>query len=585
MKHFLIFLITVLPLFADDQFKIVVEGKAIPLTFDPRRQVWVIEGAALRTLPASSLPMLISMVAHVPFVNRSLFQADPQTGGFHQEQFLVMIDGIPVNNAQTGHHNFLLPISGDQIERIEILRGPALSTPGFAGAAGAVNIVPARRNGFRLSLGNHRTLDTSLQWGWKGLHLASGYLSTDGFQPGLDGRKAFLHTSLHLPLKRGQLEFWGGWTQADYGAKYFYSDYDSFERTGKFLGSARWQSNLSAMASLNLTLATQYTTDRYTLIRDRPGLYENLHHTWQHSFDLMLRRMSLPLSYRLGMQIWADSIASTGIRSDQPATALGFHHRAFYSLFAESGWEKDRGFISGSLRVIGGGTAQFDAHMLAGLHLNQIWQAEFSVYRGTRFPTYTELYYTDPSHRANPDLAPELTHGIRTGVTAKQPKSETSGHLFVNRITDMIDWIGDDGNRIWASANIRTGYFSGFDLHHSRIAGNTRITLMFTRQWANLAEDLRIKPLKYHYYLPDHLASLHVSGLFFRFHLDGSLRLEREQATKKWRPFLNGGITREIGRFSIFLEMINIANTSLEKIPGIPESPRSIQAGFRFLSK
>ncbi|MDP8205990.1 MAG: TonB-dependent receptor plug domain-containing protein [Candidatus Electryonea clarkiae] len=48
-------------------------------------------------------------------------QADLSIRGGSFDQTLVMIDGLPVNDPQTGHHNMDIPVSTNDIERIEIL--------------------------------------------------------------------------------------------------------------------------------------------------------------------------------------------------------------------------------------------------------------------------------------------------------------------------------------------------------------------------------------------------------------------------------------------------------------------------------
>ena len=149
-------------LFSQEKYEIEVHGEKIPFSFDIKRDVLIIEKDFLRQFPALNLAQLISFVANMNFVCRGIFQADPQIMGFNQEQVVVMVNGIPLNNSQTGHHNFSLPLDVEQIERIEVLRGGFTSMSGFSGTGGIINIITSNKNGFKITRSSFNTTKSSL---------------------------------------------------------------------------------------------------------------------------------------------------------------------------------------------------------------------------------------------------------------------------------------------------------------------------------------------------------------------------------------------------------------------------------------
>src|SRR5688572_3582502 len=52
-----------------------------------------------------------------------------------------MVDGIRLNDSQSGHHNGDIPVGIDRIERIEIVRGTGSSLYGADAVTGTINII------------------------------------------------------------------------------------------------------------------------------------------------------------------------------------------------------------------------------------------------------------------------------------------------------------------------------------------------------------------------------------------------------------------------------------------------------------
>ena len=72
-------------------------------------------------------------------------QTDFALRGANFGQMLVLVDGVRLNDAQSGHHNGDIPVPLDAVERIEILQGPGSAIFGADAFGGTVNVITRRR--------------------------------------------------------------------------------------------------------------------------------------------------------------------------------------------------------------------------------------------------------------------------------------------------------------------------------------------------------------------------------------------------------------------------------------------------------
>ncbi len=105
------------------------------------RIISVIESKEIESSPAQSVQNLLEYVASVDVRQRGAegVQADISIRGGTFDQTLILLNGINITDPQTGHHNFNLPVNLNQIERIEILEGPAARVYGPNAFSGAIN--------------------------------------------------------------------------------------------------------------------------------------------------------------------------------------------------------------------------------------------------------------------------------------------------------------------------------------------------------------------------------------------------------------------------------------------------------------
>ncbi|TVQ34144.1 MAG: Plug domain-containing protein, partial [Wenzhouxiangella sp.] len=111
--------------FQTDIDRIQATASLLPQAWrDSVQSVVLIERDDILASPASNLAELLASTPGIDVQRRGPLQADVGIRGTAYEQTLILLDGVPLRDPQTGHHNLNLPVPLDQIERIEIVLGP-----------------------------------------------------------------------------------------------------------------------------------------------------------------------------------------------------------------------------------------------------------------------------------------------------------------------------------------------------------------------------------------------------------------------------------------------------------------------------
>ncbi|CAN5383250.1 TonB-dependent vitamin B12 receptor [soil metagenome] len=107
------------------------------------RSITVIDGEKFKQLPVSSIDELLKYVPGVEVQSRGPMgaQSDIVLRGGTFQQVLVLIDGIKLNDPLSGHFASYFPVAPSEIERIEVLRGPAAAVYGAEAVGGVINII------------------------------------------------------------------------------------------------------------------------------------------------------------------------------------------------------------------------------------------------------------------------------------------------------------------------------------------------------------------------------------------------------------------------------------------------------------
>jgi vitamin B12 transporter len=107
------------------------------------RNIFVLQSDYISKLPINSLDELLRYVPGIEIQARGPkgSQSDIVMRGGTFQQVLVIIDGLRLNDPNTGHFNGYIPIVPGEIDRIEILKGASSAVYGSDAVGGVINII------------------------------------------------------------------------------------------------------------------------------------------------------------------------------------------------------------------------------------------------------------------------------------------------------------------------------------------------------------------------------------------------------------------------------------------------------------
>lgn len=151
--------------------------------------VSVIDEADIRVLKPQSLADILAIAPGMHVRRGARQEAYLRLRGFRQREVLVLLNGIPIESANTGQVN-LESVPVEMIQRVEVIRGAGSSLYGPTSLGGVVNIVTKKGKGRPSAFLESRLLEEGASYGEAGVSgsagpvnfvLSGSYLGSDGF--------------------------------------------------------------------------------------------------------------------------------------------------------------------------------------------------------------------------------------------------------------------------------------------------------------------------------------------------------------------------------------------------------------------
>ena len=560
---------------------VVVLGSPEPVTqAESSRVVAVIQ--------TSKHPLMVPTVEGYLRTDSSVFiqerggagvQADISLRGGTFEQTLVLLNGLRINDAQTSHHNLDLPVPMEALKTIDVLHGTGSTLYGADAMSGVVDFITAVPTHTSLSLragvgsygeNQQAVIANGVRGRWSEALTGERDFSS-GFMYDRDYRTEEASSQTVYESRLGATNVLLAGSDRAFGANQFYGNYPSWERTKGWFASISQQLGSKTRAAFGY----RRHTDNFILLRNDPAVYANNHidTSWQ---ALLRRRQTLgPESgFFYGLDFQGDAIHSNN---------LGNHARNRGAGYADLDLHfKQHGTLSIGAReelLSGGPGSVFSPELSGSLFLGRHWKVRAAGGYGFRLPTYTDLYYSDPTTVGNANLKPESEWSGEGGADwYPGTRLEASVTVFYSRQHDAIDYVRANPSELWHAANLSGVAFTGVESSVNWQA-TSRQSLQFSETMLSGAQGaLHGLESLYIFNYPVNNAAAEWTGEFGGFALQNRVEVV-ERYQQDAYPVWDASVARERGWIHPYLQMTNLSNTGYEEIEGVRMQGRTFVGG------
>jgi iron complex outermembrane receptor protein len=453
-----------------DEVMVTASRIEAPVAQTPK-VVTIISRKQIEQSPAQSVQELLAYVANIDVLQRGSkgVQTDITIRGGSFDQTAVLLNGINLSNAQTGHYNYDFPINLSDIERIEIVSGSSALIYGSSAFSGGINIITkkdvAEKIFMQMEAGMHsqRNIEArgAMQTGIFSHSISASTKSSDGYQHNTGYNMYNLLWQSRLNLKnKSKIDLLLGYNNKEYGANSFYTAAfpDQYEYTSTYMGTVKGEFG-TKLKFIPILYRTRHY-DQFDLIKD--SVYgRNYHRGDTYGANLILRYTSGLGTTSIGSEIRQEDIISSKLgkkMTRQHGKYIAFDDRTNISATLEHTIKYNdlilsagilmnhNSFLSGSYRFYPSVSASY--RLIEPLTISSSWS------KSSRMPTFTELYYNTETHSANENLIPEKSESLDLSLKYNRPFIQANLTGFLLWGHNLIDWIKETADSKATSSNI-----------------------------------------------------------------------------------------------------------------------------------
>ncbi|HAJ56242.1 MAG TPA: hypothetical protein DCL35_00550 [Candidatus Omnitrophica bacterium] len=472
---------------------------------DPKnisRQIDIITSADIEALQAKDLSYVLSNYSSIYVTNYGGPGAvkTVKMRGANPSQVLVMVDGRPINNPRDGEVD-LSTIPLENIERIEVMRGPASSLYGSSAMGGTVHIITkeppreGRKTEVSSGFGTFRTYQERLSHGQRignfGYLFTGSLLSSEGIRDNSSlNAKDFSIKAKQDITDDQRINVNAGFYTSLVGSpgQTTSFDIDDKQRARKNFINADWGWTPDPDTSISAKVYNNY--DRLEFSENSAGSFfdtafkKDIHTTQARGMDIQVDKR-LHERYRVigGFNYVLNLNNSTNASKHSYTVKAGYINN---DITIREDLKTSLGIRLDHYSNFG---YQTSPSASALYNINEKNKLHGLISRSFRAPTFNDLYWPDEGWvRGNPDLTPEK------GISGELGWEAHVGSMLVTNLTyfrsfydQLIQWAPESADPFaaWTPTNIGSAAIEGIELENKFYATDSiEIDLGYTFQRA-----------------------------------------------------------------------------------------------------
>lgn len=576
--------------------EVVISSSRIDLPFkENSRTIQIVTAEDIKKLGVTNVADALQQIAGIDVRRQGVngMQSDLYIRGGSFDQTLLLIDGIKVDDAQTGHHTMNLALPIEVIKRIEVIKGPAARIFGQNAFTGAINIVTkdvednslvAKVQGGSFDQFIAEVTGTvSLKESSHIVHFSKNF--SEGYRHNSDFDNTNYVLKSQFNKNKLPIELLTSYSERKFGANGFYgipSATEQYEET---------QASLIGFSTIikngNWTFKPRVywrrNQDLYLYIRSNPSAYRNMHITNKVAAELNGSYQSTLGTTGFGVEFSKYHISSN---------RLGDNQREIASLFLEHRFQ----FFNNILDVTPGISASyfsdFDNQFFPGLDIGVKISDKFRAYGniGTsyRVPTYTNLYYTSPVTISNPDLNTEEAFSQEVGFKYMSDRFNISIAAFNRDADNLIDYVRENTTDAWQAQNIQSVNTKGYETQVDYLFTINKLPQKIQLGYSYLDNDVKTSEANFSQYSINSMKHQFTSSLQFNifkgFNTTFAYRYVERTAGMSYNVY-DVNVSYRIKAFELSMFANNIFNAEYIESGMIPMPKGNVLFGMKYLFK
>lgn len=466
----------VVGIYAQEQAKeideILIQGKFLETPYQKiTENISIITQQEIQNTPAQSIEEALQQISGIDIRKRGAngVQSDISIRGGSFDQVLILLNGIRMNDSQTGHNSMNIPVDLENVERIEVIKGPAARRFGNNAYAGVINIITKIKQSKNIKVlaeagdFSSYTLGLSANIGNEkfGQTILANTSASEGYRYNTDYKINNVFYQNQLKIKDGDIRLQAGFSEKKFGANGFYaspSAKEQYEEVQASIVSLAYQQKFGNFR-LNTNAYWRRGQDMYLYIKNRPSVYRNMHIGNNIGGEINASYISKLGTTGLGVELRKEFLVSNNLgQQNRFLTQLFFEHRFSFI--------QDKLLITPGISWANYDTAGnfFYPGIDIGFNINEQHKLYANVAKVHRIPTFTDLYYKSRTELGNSNLKPESATSSEVGYQFNNQYITAKVSGFMRNAQDAIDWVKTQINDKWTAQNIGNLELKGFEL-------------------------------------------------------------------------------------------------------------------------